>query len=181
MRETSSAATPAAARPELELELLPALLLPALLEHERVAAAAGAAVAERAALEGVLLLVGVGVVAAVEAGAQLRVAEDLVRLVDAGHLLLGILLAEPVLHRLVRVVDLGRLAVRRLDLPLVRVARHAQHLVVVLGLAALQRDLRLLHERVDDVVLVGPDLGRLLQRRDAGLEVLGVQLCLGLV
>lgn len=174
-RETAREAASTATGPKFELELLTALmeLLPALLEHERGAVAA-AAVAEGAALERVLLLVRVGVLAAVEALAQLRVAEDLVRLVDARHLLLGLLFGEPLPDRLVRVVDLGRLAVRRLDLSLVRVALHAQHLVVVLRLAALQRDLRLLHERVDDVVLVRTGLGRLLQRRDAGLEVLGV-------
>ena len=153
----------------------------ALLEHEGVATS----VAEGASVEGVaavpLLLVGVGVVAAVEAGAQLGVAQDLVRLVDGRHLLLGRLLGEPLLGRLVRVVLLGELAIGRLDLALVGVVRHAQNLVVVLCLGSLECDLGLLHQRVDHVALVRPALLGLLKRVDAGFVLLGLELHLGLL
>ena len=169
MPERESRPAPA----KLEVELLPAA---ALMEHEGVAVAA----------EGVpavllLLLVRVGVVAAVEARAQLRVAEHLVRLVDGRHLLLGLLLGEALLGRLVRVVQLGQLAVRRLDLALVRVVRHAEDLVVVLCLAALEGDLCFLKERVDDVVLAGVGLGGFAERVDAGFEFLRLGEVLGAV
>lgn len=123
-----------------------------------------------------LLLVGVGVVAHVEAAAELGVGEDLVGLVDGGHLLLGVLLGQPLLSGLVRVVLLGQLAVGALDLALVGVAPHSDHLVVVLVLAALELHLRLLQQRVDDVFLVGPRLRCLLQRRDARVVLLRVEL-----
>lgn len=162
---------PAPARPELEL-------LTALLEHEGVAAA------KRMPAEPVLLLlVRVGVVAAVEARAQLRVREHLVRLIDGRHLLLGRLLGEPLLGRLVGVVDLGELAVRRLDLPLVGVVRHPEHLVVVLGRAALEGELGLLEELVGDLALLGRRGGFLgcLEGGDGGVELFGLELGLGAV
>ena len=123
----------------------------------------------------------VGVVAAVEARAQLRVVEHLVRLVDARHLLLGVLLGEPLLGRLVRVVQLGQLAVGGFDLPLVGVVRHAEHLVVVLGLAALEGDLRLLHERVDGFFLAGVGFRCLAERVDTGFVFFRGQEVLGAV
>lgn len=162
---------PAPARPELEL-------LAALLEHEGVAAA------ERMPAESVLLLlVRVGVVAAVEARAQLRVHEHLVRLVDGRHLLLSRLLGEPLLGRLVGVVNLGELAVRRLNLPLVGVVRHPEHLVVVLGRAALEGELGLLEELVGDLALLG---GRgcflgYLEGGDGGVKFFGFELGFGAV
>lgn len=156
---------------------------PAELELELLVAAA-TAVAEGAAVEGValLLLVGVGVVAHVEAAAELGVGQDLVGLVDGGHLLLGVLLGDPLLGGLVRVVLLGQLAVGALDLALVGIPRHPEHLVVVLGLAPLELDLRLLQQRVDDArFLIGTRLGCLVERPDAGLEVLRVELRFALV
>ena len=159
------AATPA--RPELEL-------LAPLLKHKGVAAAERMPAAEPV----LLLLVRVGVVAAVEARAQLRVREHLVRLVDGRHLLLGRLLGEPLLGRLVGVVDLGEFAVRRLDLPLVGVVRDPEHLVVVLGRAALEGELGLLEELVGDLALLGRRggfLGRL-EGGDGGVEFFGFEL-----
>lgn len=145
-----------------------------MLEHELLA--------ERVAVEGVpLLLLRVGVVAAVETRPELGVAEDLVRLVDGGHLLLRLLFGEAALVGLVRVVQLGQLAVGRLDLPLVGVARHAQHLVVVLGLAALELNAGLLEQLLDQVAPFRGQLRRLLERPDGGLVVLGLFLRLGLV
>ena len=159
--------------PKLELELLTPTTL---LEHERVPSGP-----ERAPLVELGLLVRVGVVAAVEAGAQLRVAEHLVRLVDAGHLLLGFLLGQPLLGRFVRVVQLGELAVGGLDLALVGVVRHAENLVVVLCLAALEGDLGFLQERVDDVVFAGVELGGFAERVDAGFVVFGGEEVFGAV
>ena len=55
-----------------------------LLEHEWMV------LAERATVEGILLLlVRIGVVTTVKTSSQFGVAENLVRLVDFGHLLLG--------------------------------------------------------------------------------------------
>lgn len=94
MRESATTTT-ATATPIFELKLLSSLL-----EHERMTATA-----EGTSLEGVLLLfVRIGVVAAVEAGAEFRVAEDLVGLVNGRHLLLCDLFRDSLLHGLVRVV-----------------------------------------------------------------------------
>lgn len=119
---------------KLELELLTALL-----EHEGATAATETTLLERVATTTALL--GVGIVATVKARAQLRVGKHLVRLIDSLHLLLGLLLGDAVALGAVRVVLLHQLAVGRLDLPLVGVARDAQYLVVVLGLAPLKIDL----------------------------------------
>lgn len=101
---------------EFELELLATLL-----EHERAATTTG----ESTLLEGVAAaLLGVRIVATVEARAQLRVGKHLVCLVDCLHLLLGLLFCNAVALRAVRVVLLHQLAVCRLDLPLIGVARH---------------------------------------------------------
>jgi len=160
---------------KLELELLATPATTTLVEHKRMALAA-----ERVPLV-LLLLVRVGVVAAVEAGAQLRVAQHLVRLVDGRHFLLGLLLSEPLLGRLVRVVELGQLAVGGLDLALVGVVGHTDDLVVVFCLATLKGDLGLLHERVDDVVLARVGFGGFAKSVDAGLELFRVQEVLGAV
>lgn len=172
LTERESSRKPATRPAELELELLAA----ALLEHKGVTTTAAAAAEGAALLEGVLLLVRVGVVAAVEPRPQLRVAQHLVRLVDARHLLLRLVLAQALLRRLVRVVQLGQLAVGRLDLPLVGVVRDPEHLVVVLGLAALEGYLRLLHQGADHVVPVGSELRSLLESCDTLFELFSIQM-----
>lgn len=164
-------------RSELEIELLAT----ALLEHEgpsTTTTTKGVALERVTAL---LSLLRVGVVASIEARPQFGVAQHLVGLVDARHLLLRLLLADARLHRLVGVVHLGHLAVRRLDLSLVGVVGDPEHLVVILCLATLQCNLGFLQQRVDNVFLLGPRFGRLGQRVDAGLELLGLELCLGFV
>lgn len=108
----------------------------ALLEDELVASAAGA---EWAAVKRLaLLLLAVGIVAAVEAGAEFGVAEDLVSLVDVGHFLLGLLLGHALRGGLVRVELFRHGAVLALDRALVGVVVHVEHLVVVLRLGPLQ-------------------------------------------
>lgn len=149
--ESSEAERPAAAPTTAKVHLE---LLTSALVHEGVTTAS-----EGASMVRVVLLLGVGVVASVKAGAQLRVTEDLVGLVDGGHLLLGLLLGHALLDGLVRVELLRGLAVSRLDLPVVRVIGHAEDLVVVLGLAALQGDMGFLQHRVDMLFLVGVVLG----------------------
>lgn len=118
---------------KLELELLATLL-----EHEWATAATETTLLERVATT---TLLRIGVVATIEARAQLWVGKHLVRLVDSLHLLLRLLLGDAVALGAVRMVLLHQLAVGRLDLPLVSVARDAQYLVVVLGLAPLKIDL----------------------------------------
>lgn len=76
---------------------------------------------------------------------------------------------------------LHQLAVRALDLPLVRVARDAQDLVVVLGLAPPEVDLGLLLYGVDDAGFVGVGLFGLVERVGGWLVVLGVGESLGAV
>lgn len=48
-------------------------------------------------------------------------------------------------------VNLGKLAVGRLDLSLIRIMGDAQYLIVVLRLGAFECNLRLLNEGVNDV------------------------------
>ena len=72
-------------------------------------------------------------------------------------------------------------SVGSLDLSLIGIVRHTQNLVVVLCLAALQGNLRILHERVDDILLVWPGLAGLLESVDSRFEVFGIQLSLGLL
>jgi len=165
---------------KLELEVLRPATRPALLEHERPPTA------ERVPaplLERVLLLVRVGVVAPVEPRPQLRVGEHLVRLVDGLHLPLGLLLGQPLLGGLVRVVHLRQLPVGGLDLALISVARHAQDLVVVLCLGALERHLGFPKEGVDRLVelLVLARFFSLVEGVDGGFEVLGFGLDAGAV
>lgn len=119
----------------------------ALLEEELLAGPAGAkgAAVERLAL----LLLAVGIVAAVEAGAELGVAEDLVGLVDLGHFLLGLLLGHALGGRLVRVESLRHGPVLALDGALVGILVHVEHLVVVLGLGPLQLHVRILQQLLD--------------------------------
>lgn len=119
----------------------------ALLEEELLATAAGA---EGAAVEGLALVVlAVGVIAAVEAGAEFGVAQDLVGLVDLGHFLLGLLLGHALGGGLVRVELLRHGAVLALDGALVGVVVHVEHLVVVLGLGPLQQHVRVLQHLRD--------------------------------
>lgn len=85
-----------------------------------------------------LLLLTVGIVAAVEAGAEFGVAEDLVCFVDFGHFLLGLLLGHALGGGLVRMELLRHGAVLALDSALVGVVVHVEDLVVVLRLGPLQ-------------------------------------------
>lgn len=162
MLDASNQSTKGRTTAEFELKLLTA---GALVEEERRATAL---------LEGMALaLLGIGIIATIKACAQLGVGKYLVRLVDRLHLLLSCLLGEALLVRLVRVMLLGQLAVGALDLSLVGVAGHAEDLVVVLGLAAAQFDLRLAQQRLHNRLLVGRDLGGSLEGADRGLVVLG--------
>ena len=84
---TKGEAPKAATRPEFEIELL-ATTTTTLLEHEGLASTT-----TKAASEGVTLgFIRVGVIASVEPGPKLGIAQDLVCLVDAGHLLLRLFL-----------------------------------------------------------------------------------------
>lgn len=139
---------------KVKLKLL-ATTAAALLVHERMTTAT-----KRTALEGITsLLLIIGIITSVKAGAQLGVTQDFVRLVDGSHLLLGVFLADTLLVGLVGVELLGCLAVRRLDLSLVCVGGDAEDLVVVLLLAALERYLGFLEDGVDLVALVGAGFG----------------------
>lgn len=153
--------------PKLELEILTTSReTPLLMEHEWLTTT------EWIALERVSSLLRVGVVSAIEPGSQFWVTEDLVRLINGGHLLLCLLLGDALLHSLVRVELLCRLAVGGLDLSFVSVAGNTEDLVVVLGLAALQSNLCLVEERVDLVLLIRPLLGGSLEEVNGLLVIL---------
>lgn len=131
----------------LELETTAPLLKEELL-------ASTSAVAERAAVEGVLLLLlAVRIIPAVEAGAQLRVAEDFICLVDLGHFLLGLLLGHALRSRFVRVEFLGQGAVLPLDEAGVGVGVDVEDSVVVFAFGPFQHHLGFLPERGDPVVV----------------------------
>jgi hypothetical protein len=129
-----------------------------------------------------LLLVRVGVVTAVKARAELRIGKDFVSFVDAGHLLLSLLLGETLLGGLIGVVLLGKLAVRRLDLAVVGVVGNSEDLVIVLCFAAFEGDFCIVEELVGEGALVfrGIFLG-LFDGVDRGFVVLSVELSFGLV
>lgn len=74
----------------------------ALLEHEWMTTTEGVALS----LEGVWSLLRVGIIATVETGTQLGVAQNFICLVDAGHLLLGLFLRDTLFGGLIRVEDL---------------------------------------------------------------------------
>ena len=107
---TKRKSTTAAARSKLEVEPTATATRATLLEHEGVSAAKWISM--------LLLFVRVGVIAAIEALTKFWVAEDLVCLVDARHLLLGRLLGETLLGGFVWVVLLGEFPVGCLDLSL---------------------------------------------------------------
>ncbi|KAI6769465.1 hypothetical protein HG531_010569 [Fusarium graminearum] len=114
-----------------------------------------------AAAEGVALLewvpgcfLRVRVIAVVETRSQFGIAKYFICFVDAGHLLLSILLGNTLLSSLVRVEDLGLFAVGRLDLAFVGIVFDTKDLVVVLCFAALQSDMSLVKDGVDLVFLI---------------------------
>lgn len=139
--------------------------------------------AEWVSLVKALLLVRIGVVAAVEARAQFRVAEHFIRLVDARHLLLGILLGETLLGGLVRVVLLGQLAVGGFDLSLISVVWDADDLVVVFCFAAFECNLGITQKLVGKAALGFGWCGFLclLERVDGSIIIFGVKLGLALM
>lgn len=152
--------TTAAAAAKLELELL----TPLLEKH-------GLTVSKRTTLEGrAALFLRVGVVTSVKPGAQLGVTQDLVRLIDLRHLLLGVLLGKAVAVGLVRVVFPRHLAIRRFDLAFVGVAGYTENPVVILCFRALEVDAGFVQEGVDNVLLVLSCLGGALEGADGGFE-----------
>lgn len=157
--ELELAPTPTPTRPVAEKELL-----------------ATGPVAERTALEGLaLLLVAIRIVSSIESRAQLRVVEHLVRLVDGGHFLLGVFLADALGRGLVRVMLLGELAVCALDGTVVGVAADAQDFVVVFLFGPGEKGVRFLEEGLDlwrgCVLFFG-----VVERVDGAGEVISVEL-----
>lgn len=126
-------------------------------------------------------LLGVGIIASIEAGAELRITEDLVRLVDRRHLLLSRLLGDAHLGRLVRMIELRGPAPSSLNLALVGIIFDTEDLVVVLGFATLESDLGLVDDGFDLFLKIGAKLGGLLEGLDSGLVQLTFQLSLALV
>ena len=83
-----------------------------------------------------LLFLAVGVVAAIEAGTKLRVAEDFVCFVDFGHFLFGLFFRHALRDGFVRVELFGQGAVLAFDGPVVSVVGHVKYLVVIFGLGS---------------------------------------------
>ena len=105
---------------------------------------------EGTALEGLaLLILAIRIIASVEAGSQLRIAEHLVRLVDLGHFLLGLLLGHALRGGLVGMELPCQGSVCALDGAIVGVVGDAEDFVVVLCLGAFQADVSLLREELD--------------------------------
>lgn len=73
------------------------------------------------------------------------------------------------------------LAVGGLNLAFVGVVLDTKHLVVVLGLAALEGNVSLVEDWVDLLLLIGTDLGGLLKGSNGGVVKLTLELSLTLV
>lgn len=160
--------------PSSKLELRPSTA--AALEEEMLPPGP---LSKRAPLERApLMLVTVRVLASIKPLLQLRVAQYLVGLVDGGHLLLRVLLADALPDGLVRVVLFRHLAVGALDGAVVGVAGHAEDGVVIFCFGAFKEAVRFLEERRDlwggRVVFFG-----VVEGVDCGFEVVRVELLLG--
>lgn len=93
----------------------------------------------------------VRIIPPIEAGAQLRVAEDFVRLVDLGHFLLGLFFRDALGDGFVRVELFGEGAVLAFDGAIVGVVGDVEHLVVVFGFGSFELHLSFLEELADSV------------------------------
>ena len=149
-----------------------------LLKEELLTAPS--AMAERTAVEGLpLLLLAVWIIPPVEPGAQLRVAEDFICLVDLGHFLLGLLLGHALRGCLVRVEFLGQGTVLPLDEAVVGVGVDVEDFVVVFGFGPFQHNLGFLLEAGDLVSVWVMFLGSF-KGFQGGFVVGRVDLALGL-
>jgi len=95
-------------------------------------------------LEGMaaLAFMTVRVIASIKSCFQFGIAENLVCLIDRGHLLLSVFFRDARTDCFIRVVLSGLLPVSRFDLQFVRILRHAKNFIIILLLAAFQCYLR---------------------------------------
>lgn len=117
-------------------------------------------------------LLGVWVVTSIESCTELCVAEHFVRLVNGCHFLFGFVLVNSTVNRFVRVVLFRGFSIRRLNLLLISIVGNAENLIVILSLATFERNLSLVQDGVNLILLIWSDLCGLLKCLYCSLKIL---------